>query len=121
MGTNSSGKSTVLQAILLLAENIETPCGVNGSLVSLGEFEEARCWNSKEKKIQIKMQIDNESVSWSIYMEDDVLKMDITPGDPYLMPFKEKLNYLLKKIYKLGKIQACKSFFHLMKTLNPIN
>lgn len=102
VGTNSSGKSTVLQAILLLAENIETPCGVNGSLVSLGEFEEARCWNSKEKKIQIKMQIDNESVSWSIYMEDDVLKMDITPGDPSIIPFREKLNYHKGKLSYLS-------------------
>ena len=36
VGTNSSGKSTLLQAILLNAQNREEKIGLNGKLVSLG-------------------------------------------------------------------------------------
>ena len=36
IGTNSSGKSSVLQGLLLVAQNMEQDCGLNGRLVSLG-------------------------------------------------------------------------------------
>ncbi len=42
VGTNSSGKSSFLQSILLVAQNTMEEEGLNGSLVSLGEFREVR-------------------------------------------------------------------------------
>ena len=54
VGTNSSGKSTVLQALLLLAQNINyTNSGLNGKLVRLGNFDEAKCKFSREPEIRI--------------------------------------------------------------------
>ena len=38
IGTNSSGKSSVLQGLLLVAQNMEQDCGLNGRLVSLGTY-----------------------------------------------------------------------------------
>lgn len=52
VGMNSSGKSTIIQSILLAVQNISFNNGspLNGLLVSLGEFQEARNYivNSKE-------------------------------------------------------------------------
>lgn len=54
-GTNSSGKSTICQAILLAGQNLETAAGLNGDFLSLGELEENICKYSSEKEIQIKL------------------------------------------------------------------
>ena len=78
VGTNSSGKSTILQAILLVSQNLTEPCGITGKLVSLGEFEEARCWNSKEKSIIVKIDTEDDQAVWKIYNEDELLQMDIS-------------------------------------------
>ncbi|MFJ7663903.1 DUF3696 domain-containing protein [Lysinibacillus sp. NPDC097162] len=52
VGMNSSGKSTIIQSILLAVQNLSFNNGspLNGLLVSLGEFQEARNYivNSKE-------------------------------------------------------------------------
>lgn len=42
-GTNSSGKTSIIQAILFVAQNRENPCGLNGDLIKLGTFEENKC------------------------------------------------------------------------------
>ncbi|MBT9775976.1 AAA family ATPase [Clostridium sp. MCC353] len=51
VGTNSSGKSSVIQGLLFVAQNMEKPCGLNGDLMSLGSFEENRCVYADEKEI----------------------------------------------------------------------
>lgn len=52
LGTNSSGKSTVIQGILALSQNInQKECKLNGKLVSFGEFREARNFNTNAKSI----------------------------------------------------------------------
>ena len=38
IGTNSSGKSSVIQGLLFAAQNVEKPCGLNGDLMSLGSL-----------------------------------------------------------------------------------
>lgn len=53
IGTNSSGKSSVLQGLLLVAQNMEEKCGLNGRLVSLGSYAESRCIYEEKKKIKI--------------------------------------------------------------------
>lgn len=42
VGTNSSGKSTCLQALLLFEQNRRENVGLNGANISLGEFREVR-------------------------------------------------------------------------------
>lgn len=55
IGTNSSGKSSVLQGLLLVAQNLEQECGLNGGLVSLGTFAESRCIYEEKKEIKISL------------------------------------------------------------------
>ena len=52
VGVNSSGKSTIIQSILCIAQNVMHPCGLNGELMELGEFIENKCIYSKETDIQ---------------------------------------------------------------------
>ncbi len=51
VGTNSSGKTSIIQSILFVAQNRENPCGLNGQLINLGYLEENRCRFSREKYI----------------------------------------------------------------------
>lgn len=55
VGTNSSGKSTFLQALLLMAQNGRNEDGLNGKLVSLGEFREVRNHYMPKDAIQIEI------------------------------------------------------------------
>lgn len=55
IGTNSSGKSTILQALLFLSQNISESVGLNGKFVRLGEFEENMCRYSSDKVISIQV------------------------------------------------------------------
>lgn len=54
VGPNSAGKSTILQSLLLLSQNSNSEFGLNGFLVSLGDFREARNFNVKSDYISIK-------------------------------------------------------------------
>ncbi|VDG73503.1 Uncharacterized conserved protein [Clostridium carnis] len=56
VGTNSSGKSTVLQSLLLLSQNINQNSGLNGYLTSLGEFREAKNFNVDKKEITVSVE-----------------------------------------------------------------
>ena len=64
-GINSAGKSSVIQAILLLIQNLSTEKGspLNGHLVSLGDFREVRNHNTKAEEIK------NGSTSRSIILK----------------------------------------------------
>lgn len=53
-GTNSSGKSTFIQALLLLEQR-----GLNGRLASLGDFREARSYQSPGDAISIEALLDD--------------------------------------------------------------
>ncbi len=55
VGTNSSGKSTFLQALLLMAQNGRSEDGLNGRLVSLGEFREVRNHYMPKEAIRIEI------------------------------------------------------------------
>jgi len=55
-GTNSSGKSTFLQALLLVKQNTEIWQGLNGKLVSLGDFRlDAKNFNVSTDEIVIEV------------------------------------------------------------------
>lgn len=53
VGTNSAGKSTFLQALLLDAQNGLEKCGLNGPLISLGDFREVRNYSMTDSNIRI--------------------------------------------------------------------
>lgn len=55
-GANSSGKSTILQSILVAAQNRGTNSGINGEFVNLGEFKDAKNFNVTNKKIDIMLE-----------------------------------------------------------------
>lgn len=102
VGTNSSGKSTALQAILLLAQNISEKSGLNGSLVSLGDFREVRNFNIPLSQICIEIK----GVDSVRLIIDENRTNIITDKD------KEKLKYELD--VKSGKIHylSCQRIGH---------
>ncbi len=54
VGTNSSGKSTLIQSILLASQNLsEINCPLNGNLISLGDFREVRNFITNAQAIKI--------------------------------------------------------------------
>ena len=53
IGTNSSGKSTLLQSLLILSQNLDYDYGLNGPLVSLGDFREVVNFNKASKRLSI--------------------------------------------------------------------
>ncbi len=59
VGTNSSGKSTLIQSILLASQNLnEINCPLNGNLISLGDFREVRNFVTNAQKIKIDIGLD---------------------------------------------------------------
>lgn len=52
-GMNSSGKSTVLQSILIAAQNRQSNVGLNGPYISVGDFKDAKNFNVAEKLISL--------------------------------------------------------------------
>lgn len=55
IGTNSSGKSTIVQALLFVGQNVGVAAGLNGKFVKLGGFEENRCQYAGEKEIMVEV------------------------------------------------------------------
>lgn len=75
VGTNSSGKSTIIQAVLLASHNLSATLNsspLNGHLVSVGNFKEARNYMTNSKRISIKIFGEGEILELSI-REDDKL------------------------------------------------
>ena len=59
VGTNSSGKSSLLQCILLYFQNILLKNCLNGPLIHLGTFQECKCKYTHRKTITIEVKYDN--------------------------------------------------------------
>lgn len=70
-GTNSSGKSTFLQAILLAAQNGIYKMGLNGKLLSLGEYREVRNYYMNNDSIKIEIWRNNrKEPTWVEFKEN---------------------------------------------------
>lgn len=89
-GTNSSGKSTLLQALLLAAQNSHSNNGLNGKYINIGEFRDAKSFNVKSKEIKISIEIDVGQTMDLVFDEtgvitnsfyDENLKMFVIPSD----------------------------------------
>ena len=67
VGTNSSGKSTFLQALLLAAQK-----DLNGKYISLGEFREVRNYSMINSSIRIEITKKNKKMpGWIEFVEDE--------------------------------------------------
>lgn len=125
IGTNSSGKSTVIQGLLTLSQNInQQESKLNGSLVALGEFREVRNFNTNAKSININVK-DNIGEHSIEFFEEDEAVVDIKEGKCEFK-FDEGLYYLsasrighldtyeknIKEVYKFGlQGEYCFSYF----------
>lgn len=71
LGTNSSGKSTMIQSILLASQSVNKGSApLNGNLVSIGEFREARNFITNSKVI--KVDLDTDCGNYSIRFKEDI-------------------------------------------------
>lgn len=75
-GTNSSGKSTFIQSILIAKQNENSNTGLNGSLVNLGDFKDAKSFNTSSKEIGIKIKYSSDKDYELNINEDGVSKND---------------------------------------------
>lgn len=71
IGTNSSGKTSVIQALLFIAQNAKTPCGLNGTLMNLGSLDENRCRFTSEREIESKVILNNDEYADYILVPND--------------------------------------------------
>ena len=80
IGTNSSGKSTILQGILLLAQNQAVEAGLNGNLTSSGNFADSRCKYINEEVIKIWMKFSDKteaSIAIGVFNEGATQRLTI--------------------------------------------
>lgn len=96
VGMNSSGKSSVIQSILLAVQSISfnNDSPLNGLLVSLGNFTEVRNYiiNSKEIKINLKKSGDDKEVGINIFEKNGKLKLKKTTTNKDLLKFLKYQN-----------------------------
>lgn len=96
VGMNSSGKSSVIQSILLGIQNISfnNSSPLNGSLVSLGNFKEVRNYliNSKEINILMSSQDSENKIEISIFEKNGIEKCKKKVNDKKLMKFLKYQN-----------------------------
>lgn len=77
IGVNSSGKSTIIQGLLFVAQNIDEPCGLNGTFCSIGSFEENRCIYADKKVITVAIENQKaECVTMGLRSEEGALKLN---------------------------------------------
>lgn len=125
IGTNSSGKSTVIQSLLIASQNIdEHNSDFNGSLVSLGDFREIRNFITNTKSISIDIEDGKGKHQWEFFEEEDSIKN--STGKDCDFKFDDGLYYLsasrigymdtyekdIKKVYRFGlQGEYCFSYF----------
>lgn len=132
LGTNSSGKSTIIQSLLIVSQNIdEDNSDFNGSLVSLGDFREIRNFITNAKSISIDVNDSKGKHKWEFFEEEDSIENNT--GKDCDFKFDEGLYYLsasrigymdtyeknIKKVYKYG-LQGEYCFSYFIKNKNKV-
>lgn len=131
IGTNSSGKSTIIQSILIASQNIdENNSDFNGSLVSLGDFREIRNFITNAKSISIDVKDSKGEHQWEFFEEENSIENNT--GKDCDFKFDDGLYYLsasrigymdtyeknIKKVYTFGlQGEYCFSYFMKNKDL----
>ncbi len=99
-GTNSSGKSTLIQAILLMFQNLESRQGLNGELVTMGDFRaDVRNINISENSVQIELLDSNFNSPAILAFTEDAVNFSFVNKECKVKPgiikkYKNKLHYL---------------------------
>ncbi len=90
VGTNSSGKSTFLQAIILLAQQ-----KLNGKFISLGEFREVRNYYMPNQSIKIEMyENEKKKPAWIEFVEDkEHENYDVKTSENNCIPIIDEIGY----------------------------
>ena len=103
IGTNSSGKSTILQGLLFFAQNVNNAQGLNGDFVSLGQFEENRCFYLRKNEISVSVTDMNDHVmNKEILMVDNQLKLGTSTVPDEERFFQDSFDVQKKKIQYLS-------------------
>lgn len=103
IGTNSSGKSTILQGILFLVQNLSTVQGLNGDLISLGTMKENRCLFTGRKEIEVSVWDEEENaVSIQLYMKDEKIQLHCRANLEDRQHLEKKLDYRTRKVQYLS-------------------
>lgn len=99
-GTNSSGKSTLIQAILLMFQNLDKKQGLNGELVSMGDFRaDVKNINVGTNKVQIELLDRNFDTSAVLSFTEESVSFPFPDKKnvdfiSQLKKYSEKLHYL---------------------------
>ena len=73
VGVNSSGKSTIIQSLLIASQNISNDkYNFNGNLVSLGDYSEVRNFNTNAKNINIEIESTYDNYKFEFFENEDV-------------------------------------------------
>lgn len=129
LGVNSSGKSTIIQSLLIASQNVNKNNSIlNGSLVSLGEFREVRNFITNAKSIKVEIEDSNKVHGIEIFEnKEPVINIDQNNCD---FKFDNGLYYLsasrighmdtyeknVKQVYKFGlQGEYCFSYFNKHK------
>lgn len=105
VGTNSSGKSSVIQSLLLAVHNSTPSLGMsalNGHLVSIGNFSEARNLITNAKTFEIGISGKEEELNFEFFPIDDKFEnadSKITTNSKRLSDY---LNYANKNVHYLS-------------------
>lgn len=101
-GINSVGKSTIIQSILLVIQNIgnKNISPLNGHLISLGEFREVRNFNTKAEIIEVYIEDNEDNEIQLSVVEKEENGMDTCNG----MFSKENLHLENLLNYENGKV-----------------
>jgi predicted ATPase len=104
VGTNSSGKSSVIQALLLLIHNITNPkqSPLNGHLVSIGEFLDAKNFINNAKEFKINVESKKENLKLTFKSGDDSQDRTIIEKNENSLVIEEYLDYAKNNISYLS-------------------
>lgn len=69
IGTNSSGKSSVIQGLLFASQNVEKPRGLNGDLMALGSFKENLCVYAEESEMVVSLQDGEHRIEFTLFQQ----------------------------------------------------
>lgn len=129
LGVNSSGKSTIIQSLLIASQNVnKNNSMLNGSLISLGEFREVRNFITNAKSIKVEIEDSNKVHEIEVFEDEEpVVNIDTDDCD---FRFDDGLYYLsasrighmdtyeknVKEVYKFGlQGEYCFSYFNKHK------
>lgn len=115
VGVNSSGKSTIIQSLLIASQNISNDkYNFNGNLVSLGDYSEVRNFNTNAKNINIEIDSIYDNYKFEFFENKDAKitknnkknELEFDNGLYYLSA--SRIGYLdtyeknIKSVYKYG-------------------